>query len=47
MSNGELLSYNVSDRADLEQINRLLKGVFAITDRVSEGKQILLHSDQG
>ena len=47
MFNGEILSYNVSDRADLEQINKMLKDVFAITDKAPAGNKILLHSDQG
>jgi putative transposase len=47
MFNGEILSYNISDRADLEQINKMLNGVFAITDKVPAGNKILLHSDQG
>ena len=33
MFNGEILSYNIADRADLEQINKMLNDVFAITDK--------------
>lgn len=47
MFNGEILSYNLSERADLEQINKMLNGVFAITDKLHKGNEILLHSDQG
>ena len=47
MFNGEILSYNISDRADLEQINNIFNGVFAITDKVPPENKILLHSDEG
>ncbi len=38
MFNGEILSYNVSDRADLEQINKMLKDVFCYY-RQSTGRE--------
>lgn len=46
MFNGEILSYSISDRADLEQINKMLHGVFTITDKLPEKNEIVLHSDQ-
>ncbi len=46
MFNGEILSYNIADRADLEQINKMLNDLFAITDKLPKENQIL-HSDQG
>ena len=45
--NGEVLCYDISDRADLEQIDKMLTKVFAITDKQPDGQKILLHSDQG
>ena len=32
--NGEVLGYDISDRADLSQINNMLSEVFAITDKL-------------
>lgn len=34
--NGEVLGYNISDRADLTQINKMLNEVFAITDKLPD-----------
>ena len=45
--NGEILNYNIADRADLEQINKMLNDLFAITDKLAKENQIILHSDQG
>lgn len=45
--NGEVLGYDISDRADLAQINKMLNDVFAITDKLPDGWGTLLHSDQG
>ena len=45
--NGEVLGYDISDRADLTQINNMLNEVFAITDKLPDGWGTLLHSDQG
>ncbi len=45
--NGEVLCYDISDRADLEQIGKMLKRMFTITDNQPCGNDILLHSDQG
>ena len=45
--NGEVLCYDISDRADLEQIGKMLADIFAITDKLPDGQDILLHSDQG
>ena len=45
--NGEVLGYDISDRADLTQINRMLDKVFAVTDKLPDGWGTLLHSDQG
>lgn len=45
--NGEVLGYDISDRADLTQINKMLDKVFAITDKLPEEWDTTLHSDQG
>ena len=45
--NGEVLSYDISDRADLSQINNMLDEVFAIIDKLPEDWGTILHSDQG
>ena len=45
--NGEVLGYDISDRADLAQINKMLNDVFAITDKLPDRWGTLLHSDQG
>ena len=45
--NGEILNYNIADRADLEQINKMLNDLFAITDKLAKENLIILHSDQG
>ena len=45
--NGEVLGYDISDRADLSQINNMLDEVFAITDKLPEDWGTILHSDQG
>ena len=45
--NGEVLGYDISDRADLTQINNMLNEVFAITDKLPEDWATILHSDQG
>ena len=45
--NGEILNYNIADRADLEQINKMLNDLFAITDKLAKENQIILHSDKG
>ena len=45
--NGEVLGYDISDRADLSQIDKMLDKVFAITDKLPEGWDTILHSDQG
>ena len=45
--NGEILNYNIAARADLEQINKMLNDLFAITDKLAKENQIILHSDQG
>ena len=45
--NGEVLCYDISDRADLEQIGKMLADIFAITDKLPDGQDILLHSGQG
>ena len=42
--NGEILNYNIADRADLEQINKMLNDLFAITDKLAKENQIILHS---
>ena len=45
--NGEVLCYDISDRADLSQINGMLKDLFAVTDKRPKGRETVLHSDQG
>ena len=45
--NGEVLGYDISDRADLSQINNMLDEVFTITDKLPEDWGTILHSDQG
>ena len=40
--NGEILNYNIADRADLEQINKMLNDLFAITDKLAKENQIIL-----
>ena len=45
--NGEVLCYDISDKADLTQINNMLAGVFSIVDEMPEGREVLMHSDQG
>ena len=47
MFNGEILSYNIADRADLEQINKMMNDLFAITDKLPKENEIILPSDQG
>lgn len=36
--NGEVLCYDISDRADLSQINGMLKDLFAVTDKRPKGR---------
>jgi len=43
--NGEILNYNIADRADLEQINKMLNDLFAITDKLAKENQIILIKD--
>ena len=45
--NGEVLGYDISDRADLSQINNMPDEVFTITDKLPEDRWTILHSDQG
>ena len=45
--NGEVLGYDISDRADLSQINNMPDEVFTITDKQPEDRGTILHSDQG
>lgn len=43
--NGEIVSYDISDHADLNMIDRMLKRAYKAIDNKTEG--IILHSDQG
>ena len=45
--NGEVLCYDISDKADLAQINNMLAGVFAVIDEMPGEQDVLMHSDQG
>lgn len=45
--NGEVPGYDISDRADLSQINNMPDEVFTITDKLPEDWGTILHSDQG
>jgi len=45
--NGEVLGYDISDRADLSQINNMPDEVFTITDKQPEDRGTILHSDRG
>ena len=36
--NGKVLGYDISDRADLKQINNMLNEAFAITDKLPDGR---------
>ena len=45
--NGEVLCYDISDRADLSQINNMLNEMFVITDKLPKDWNTMLHSDQG
>ena len=42
-----MLCYDISDKADLAQINNMLAGVFAVIDEMPGEQNVLMHSDQG
>lgn len=44
MYNGEIISYTISERANIEQITKMLDRVFA---KIPDGTNLIFHSDQG
>lgn len=43
----EIVCYDISDRADLAQIDSMLGKLFSLIDALPEKKEIIMHSDQG